>query len=131
MELNNIQRSGRKKRCSAVSAELRAELYRRHYADGQSVYSLAQEFGISYGAVSQNIAKFANEIRTVCGPGIDMSKTSDSERIKKLEAENKRLRAELTKTQLRAEFFETMVDIAEKNFNIPIKKKAGTKPPES
>lgn len=44
--------------------------------------------------------------------------------------ENKKLRAELSKSELHVRFLETMVDIAERNFNIPIKKKAGTSPSE-
>ena len=59
-----------------------------------------------------------------------MSKLADAERIKALEKENKKLRAELSKSELHVRFLETMVDIAERNFNIPIKKKAGTRPSE-
>ena len=41
--------------------------------------------------------------------------------------ENKRLKEALELEKLRSRAFDTMIDVAEKNFNIPIRKKAGTK----
>lgn len=47
--------------------------------------------------------------------------------IKSLQAEVLRLEKELKKERLRADAFDTMIDIAETKFNIPIRKKAGAK----
>ena len=44
-----------------------------------------------------------------------------------LEEENARLRKELELAQLRAEGLEIMIDLAEKQFKIPIRKKSGAK----
>jgi len=101
-----------------------------HYADKQTFAVIAKKFDVSIIAVKVNIAKFAQEIKDAYERTEDMSKLSDSERIKALEKENKELRAQVAESELKARFFETMVDIAEKKFNIPIKKKAGTQPPE-
>lgn len=52
-----------------------------------------------------------------------MSKLADTKHIKALERGNRKLRTELSKSELHERFLETMIDIAERNFNIPIKKK--------
>lgn len=45
----------------------------------------------------------------------------------KLRAEVTRLRKELREQKMRAEALDTMIDVAEEMFNIPVRKKAGTK----
>lgn len=47
--------------------------------------------------------------------------------IKELEAENRRLEEALEQEKLRAKAYDTMINLAEKTFNIPIRKKSGTK----
>ena len=60
----------------------------------------------------------------------DMAKKTKQqleEELKKAKEENKRLKEALELEKLRSRAFDTMIDVAEKNFNIPIRKKAGTK----
>ena len=60
----------------------------------------------------------------------DMSKRSKQqleEELKAMKAENKRLQEALELEKLRSKAYDTMIDVAEANFNIPIRKKAGTK----
>lgn len=56
----------------------------------------------------------------------DMAKTTD-ERLREKDAEIKRLRKALELEKLRSKAFSTMIDVAEEMFNIPVRKKAGTK----
>ncbi|OWV03487.1 MULTISPECIES: transposase [unclassified Fibrobacter] len=49
------------------------------------------------------------------------------ERIRELELENKRLQKALEAETLRSRAFDTMIELAESKFNIPIRKKSGTK----
>lgn len=56
-----------------------------------------------------------------------MAKKDPEERVKELEAENRRLEKALELERLRAKAFDTMINVAEETFNIPIRKKAGTK----
>lgn len=56
-----------------------------------------------------------------------MAKRDPEERVKELEAENRRLEKALELERLRAKAFDTMINVAEEAFNIPIRKKAGTK----
>ena len=60
----------------------------------------------------------------------DMAKKTKQqleEELKKAKEENKRLKEALELEKLRSRAFNTMIDVAEKSFNIPIRKKAGTK----
>lgn len=51
-------------------------------------------------------------------------KSSDeSSSITALRLENERLRAELKDAKMRAHAFDTMIDVAEEMFNLPIRKK--------
>ena len=56
----------------------------------------------------------------------DMAKTNE-ERLKEKDAEIKRLRKALELEKLRSHAYSTMIDLAEKTFNIPVRKKTGTK----
>ena len=56
----------------------------------------------------------------------DMAKTKD-ERMKEKDAEIKRLRKALEMEKLRSQAYSTMIDLAEQAFNIPVRKKSGTK----
>ena len=53
--------------------------------------------------------------------------SEDSASITALLLENERLRTALKHEKLRAQAYDTMIDVAEEMFNIPIRKKAGTK----
>ena len=53
--------------------------------------------------------------------------SEDSASITALLLENERLRTALKHEKLRAQAYDTMTDVAEEMFNIPIRKKAGTK----
>jgi len=52
---------------------------------------------------------------------------SESEEIRALKLQLRQKELELKKQKMRADFYETMVDVAEEQFNIDIRKKAGTK----
>ena len=56
-----------------------------------------------------------------------MIKKTPEERLKELEAENKRLQKALELERLRSKAFDTMINLAEETFNIPIRKKSGAK----
>ena len=50
-----------------------------------------------------------------------------NEQLKEKDAEIKRLRTALELEKLRSKAFSTMIDLAEETFNIPVRKKSGTK----
>lgn len=60
-------------------------------------------------------------------PSDPMANQSLEDRVKDLEAENKRLQKALELEKLRSKALDTMINVAEDTFNIPVRKKPGTK----
>ncbi len=77
------------------------------------------------------VDKYVNERESVSLPenqaSETMAKKNPEDRIKELEAENSRLEKALELEKLRSKAYDTMINVAEKTFNIPIRKKSGTK----
>ena len=76
--------------------------------------------------------KYVNEKELVSlqdetNPSDPMAKKSPEDRVKELEAENKKLQKALELEKLRSKAYDTMINVAEETFNIPIRKKSGTK----
>ena len=57
----------------------------------------------------------------------DMARKSKDDQIKELKAQLKQAKKELDYEKLRSHAFDTMINLAEEKFNIPIRKKSGTK----
>ena len=57
----------------------------------------------------------------------EQQKKATLEEIKALKEELGRLKVQLQKAELRADLYDEMINVAEKQFNIPIRKKAGVK----
>ena len=57
----------------------------------------------------------------------DMTKKSKDDQIRELKAQLKQARKEAELEKLRAHAYDTMINLAEETFNIPIRKKSGTK----
>ena len=57
----------------------------------------------------------------------DMTKKSKDDQIRELKAQLKQARKEAELEKLRAKVYDTMINVAEETFNIPIRKKSGTK----
>mgnify|MGYP006934681415 FL=1 len=55
------------------------------------------------------------------------SPKSESEEITRLKRELKEAKLALYQERMRADSYDTMIDVAEEMFKIPIRKKAGTK----
>ena len=56
-----------------------------------------------------------------------MARKSKDDPIKELKAQLKQAKKELDYEKLRAHAFDTMINLGEEKFNIPIRKKSGTK----
>lgn len=57
----------------------------------------------------------------------DMAKRSKDDQIRDLQAQLSQARKEAELEKLRAKAYDTMINVAEETFNIPIRKKSGTK----
>lgn len=57
----------------------------------------------------------------------DMSSKSKEDQIKELKAQLRQAQKEAELERLRTKAYDTMIRVAEETFNIPIRKKSGTK----
>lgn len=109
-----------------MSQENRSEIVKSFYLEGESGRSISRRMGISQSSVSRIIRNFAASNDK---SGLLMkNKPTDSlaEENKALRAEILELKKKLHQETMRADFYDTMVDVAEEMFNIEIRKKAGT-----
>lgn len=106
--------------------QIRDEVLRQYAETDLSYGEIAEENGIQVRTVEYIVRNFASEQPTV--PTMRKNKKeAGQEEYDKLRAEVTRLRSELRRVQMRAEALDTMIDVAEETFNIPVRKKAGTK----
>lgn len=110
------------------------QVIKLHYEEGLSEEKISRILPIGHTTASRWIAIFADE---QCKEGKSMGipskhktsdpSTSESKDVKALEARIKQLERQLEMAELKAEFYDEMINVAEAKFNIPIRKKAGTK----
>ncbi len=95
----------------------------------------AEDIRRSYGIVSINsvyswIGKYVSQEKSLSleeQTEEDMAKKSKDDQIRELKAQLKQARKEAELEKLRAHAYDTMINLAEETFNIPIRKKSGTK----
>lgn len=105
---------------------IRDEVLRLYAETDLSYGEIAEENGVQVRTVEYIVRNFASKLAEV--PTMRKKKSEAStEDYDKLRAELTRLRKELRQERMRADALDTMIDIAEEMFNIPVRKKAGTK----
>lgn len=105
---------------------IRDEVLRLYAESDLSYGEIAEENQIQVRTVEYIIHNFARKLPTV--PTMRKKKKEAGEDdYDKLRAEVIRLRKELRQEKMRSEAPDTMIDVAEEMFNIPVRKKAGTK----
>ena len=115
-----------KKRRKKISQEEKMEMVKLYYLEGISQRELAMRYGTDQSVVSRIMSNFAAENDKSALFMKKDAKTSESEEIKALRKEVLELKKKLYDQTMRADFFETMVDVSEEMFGIEIRKKAGT-----
>ena len=104
----------------------REAIIREYYLEGASKNALAKKYNSSFPAILRIIRNFAalNDKSAL----LMKNKPTDSlaEENKALREEILELKKKLHQETMRADFYDTMVDVAEEMFNIEIRKKAGT-----
>ena len=104
----------------------REAIIREYYLEGVSKTELARRYGCSFQAVLRNITKFAAENDKSALLMKNKPIDSQAEEIKALKAEVLELKKKLYEETMRADFCDTMIDVAEEMFDIEIRKKADT-----
>ena len=121
-----MNKETKRKRRAKFSLEEKKEIVKARYLEGVSQSELARRYGTVQPVISQIIRTFAAENDKSTFFMKKDAKTSESEEIEALRRENLELRKKLYDETMRADFFETMVDVSEEMFGIEIRKKAGT-----
>ena len=124
MSTREVRTKNGKKR---ISQEVKMEIVREYHLEGkQNQSALAREYGIGKATVSDILRNFAAENDKSALLMGKNAKTSESEEIKALRKEILELKKQLYDETMRADFYDTMIDVAEEMFGIEIRKKADT-----
>lgn len=123
---NKVSKPKRKRSCFRLSEELKLEVVRDYLLNGIEQCQIAKQYGISQQSVSRIIRIFAASNDKSALLMKNTPTDNQAEEIKALRAEILELKKKLHQETMRADFYDTMVDVAEEMFNIEIRKKAGT-----
>ena len=116
----------RKRSCFRLPDEIKPEVVRDYLLNGIDQCQIAQKYGISQHSVSRIIRNFAASNDKSALFMKNRPTDSQADEIKALREEVLELKKKLYQETMRADFYDTMVDVAEEMFNIEIRKKAGT-----
>ena len=114
------------------------EAIRLWYEEGLSSTRISKIFPIDRKTISRWVTKFAIENNIPNSHHANMGKVktkteqsieqlSLEAEVKRLKAEKARLESDLRMAEMKADLYNEMIDVAEKMFDIPIRKKAGAK----
>jgi len=109
-----------------LSIEEQEAIIRAYYLEGASKNSLVKKYQSSFSAVLRVIRNFAASNDKSALLMKNKPVDNQAEEIKALQHEVLDLKKKLYDETMRADFFETMVDVAEDMFDIAIRKKAVT-----
>ncbi|NLY20644.1 MAG: transposase [Tissierellia bacterium] len=109
------------------------QVIKMHYEQGYGEDRISKIIPIGHTTVSRWITifvlhkgKIVNPMKAN-NPTISSRSKGEEKDILTLEARIKELESQLLKSDIRAEAYDEMINVAEAKFNIPIRKKAGTK----
>lgn len=103
--------------------EDKASIVSEYLTSGRTAQELVDKYHLSSRQVLFGwMEKYLNERELVSLPASeeDMAKQNPKDRLKELQAESELLRKALELEKLRSEAYNTMIDVAEKTFNIPV-----------
>lgn len=109
------------------------EVIRLHYEEGYGEDRIEQLLPIGHTTASRWIAIFAKENKTISEannmtkPPSNLPSQSQSKEVEELHKRVKELEARLLQAEIKADFYDEMINVAEAKFNLPIRKKAGAK----
>ena len=123
---NKESKPKRKRSCFRLPEELKLEIVRDYLLNGTDQGQIAKQYGIAQRSVSRIISNFAASNDKSALFMKNRPTDSQADEIKALREEVMELKKQLHNETMRADFYDTMIDVAEEMFNIEIRKKAGT-----
>lgn len=109
-----------------LGREDKEKIIREYYLEKVSKEELITRYNVSRNQIYRIIRKFAAENEKSTLLMKNKPTNNAAEELKALQEEVLSLKKQLYDEQMRADFFETMIDVAESTFNIEIRKKVGT-----
>lgn len=104
------------------------------FRENMGTTQISEVLGISRRTIYRWLRTFASEnpktvskMREIRKKPVSAQPCVDSNDIQSLQAEIQRLKLKLAQESLRADAYDEMINVAEKQFNIQIRKKAGAK----
>lgn len=103
-----------------------------YFSSGADRRATLEKYGIDHSCLRDWLAKYPTERKVVTLLAqIDNDMSAKYKRLPsdpaKAQAEYERIQRELEEEQLRSRAYSCMIEVAEKEFNIPIRKKSGAK----
>ena len=123
---NKESKPKRKRSCFRLPEELKLEIVRDYLLNGIDQGQIAKHYGIAQRSVSRIISNFAASNEKSALFMKNRPADSQADEIKALREEVMELKKQLHNETMRADFYDTMIDVAEEMFNIEIRKKADT-----
>ena len=109
------------------------EVIRLHYEEGYGGRRIERLLPVAHHTISDWIAIFEKEkgnitrISDMLKPQENTNTEGQNTEVEELRKRVKELEAQLKKAEIKAEFYDEMINVAEAKFRIPIRKKAGAK----
>jgi transposase-like protein len=117
----NIKSNPRK-----FSIEFKMQVVEEYLQGSTSKYGICKKYQLHEVVFREWLRIFAPEQPRMASP-VKKSKESESQEICELKRQLRQKELELKREKMRIELLDTMIDVAEEMFNVPIRKKAGTK----
>lgn len=121
-------RKGRRGRKSQHDLVFKKKVAQEYMNGDRSYQQLSVQYGVDRPTICRWVKRFYSELSVSEPTSTDMTDTEKKE-LEALKKQNAELKKKLEYADLKATAFETMIDIAERQLGIDIKKKPGTKQP--
>ena len=120
------EKTKRKRSFFRIPEELKLKVAKDRLLEGKSAVEISKEYELSLTSIRRILCNFAASNDKSALFMKNKPTDSQADEIKALREEVLELKKKLYNETMRADFYDTMIDVAEEMFNIEIRKKAGT-----
>lgn len=118
---------GKRKRTEPYDLRLKAKIIEEYLQGDVSFAMLGSRYRIHPGVISRWIRVIKNGRPVISKKISRFTGMAQQQTIEQLQEQIKQLKRQLEDEQIRAELYQKMIEIAERDLGIPIKKKYGSK----
>jgi len=118
---------GKRKGTQPYALELKAKIIEKYLEGNASFAMLSRQYKIHPGVISRWIRVIKNGRPVIRKKISKFTGMAQQQTIEQLQEQIKQLNRQLEDERIKAELYKKMIEIAERDLGIPIKKKYGTK----